>query len=328
MPDYQGKYTGHGIEDILDVIKTDGDGSSLLNNKGEYSELSDSLSQGGNVPASGNATKSIAEKLTNLYKVAKYTPQSGKFDLTDYQISITSFSQFVEIFDCLTDNFGNSIANPFTGMTLPTDAQNVIDTFTSFNQQYQLKVSDSLMVPFMSQGYFNEETGEEDTTTVILGYTFPYTMEQIAQLSGEVSGGYSNLRVAMKRQIGISGTTLQFVACDENHNFAALSNNLITELITKLIGQSGESQAKRYDYTVLFEKNMYGSFSIPLYNYGIEELVTVDNPSSGSNFSFSYSAGYLNVNVDTSDSNALLSNVARLTGSSGNKYHFHIYVFV
>lgn len=331
MSDFQGKYTGAGVEAILDVIKTDGDGSSLLNNKGEYLELSDSLSQGGSVPASGNAVKSIAEKLTNPYKVARYTPQSGKFNLSDWQSSITSFSQFVEIFDCLTDNFGNAIANPFTGMTLPTDAQNVIDTFNSFNQQYQLKISDSLMVPFTSQGYFNEETGDEDTTTIILGYTFPYTMEQIAQLSEGVSGGYSNLRVAMKRQIGISGTTLQFVACDENHNFAALSNKLITDLITKLISLSGDSQKKRFDYSYVTHDEDY--FYIYFSEYGIDETllpIASSSPSGSPNYlEYELEDTRLKVIVHhSSDFTGVYNDVVEIRASSGNKYYFHISVII
>lgn len=39
MPDYQGKYTGAEIEDILGKIKTDGDGDNVLSDNGQYVPL-------------------------------------------------------------------------------------------------------------------------------------------------------------------------------------------------------------------------------------------------------------------------------------------------
>lgn len=171
----------------------------------------------------------IGHRMTNTYLVAKYNIPDSRFSLANGDTSITTFAEFVAIFDGLTDNFGNVIDNPFTDMTLPANVNEVIEAFQTFISTYNLKVTgDTFAIPFMSPAGYTSETEGEKSDIIVLGFTVPNHAESVMIAGTE---NYSNLQGIIKHQIGINSTTGEFVPCDENKVFTAISNKTLKKIV-------------------------------------------------------------------------------------------------
>lgn len=177
----------------------------------------------------------IGHRMTNTYRVAKYNIPDSGFSLANGDTSITTFAEFVAIFDGLTDNFGNVIDNPFTGMTLPTNVNEIIEAFQTFISTYTLKITgDTFAIPFMSPAGYTSETEGEKSDIIILGFTVSNHAESVMVAGTE---NYSNLQSIIKHQIGINSTTGEFVPCDENKVFTAISNKTLKKIVEENVSK-------------------------------------------------------------------------------------------
>lgn len=191
---------------------------------------------------SANQGDFIGSRMSNMYKIAKYNIPDSGFSLANGDTSITTFTEFIAIFDGMTDNFGNTIANPFTGMTLPANVNEVIEAFQTFISTYNLKVTgDTFAIPFMSPNGYTSETEGEKSDIIVLGFTVPNHAESVMVAGTE---NYSNLQGIIKHQIGINSTTGEFVPCDENKVFTAIGN----KTLKKIIEGGNESEVYIWDY--------------------------------------------------------------------------------
>ena len=173
-------------------------------------------------------TKKYVDDKDNIAKLRLYNGKislqhgAGKSLIND---TCESFADFIAIFDDMTQLDGTSLTNPFTGMTLPTNVNEFIEAFQTFQSTYNV-YDGGYLVHSMIGAHASDEN------IIIIGF-YRHNIGPAEIQFGDVS--YLNWQANSVFGIGINSSTGNYVQID-NYQISTLSldRGLVANLIHKI----------------------------------------------------------------------------------------------
>lgn len=174
------------------------------------------------------ATKKYVDDKDNVAKLRLYNGKislqhtAGKSLIND---TCTSFADFITIFDNMSQLDGTNFTNPFTGMTLPTNVNEFIEAFQTFQSTYNVFDAGHLVHPMIG-------AHASDENIIIVGF-YRHNIGPAEIQFGDVS--YLNWQANSVFGIGINSSTGNYVQID-NYQISTLSldRGLVANLINKI----------------------------------------------------------------------------------------------
>lgn len=236
------------------VLETEGDGSKFLSNDGSYkeipqSDLSNYLAKDNTTEYTPTnnynpATKKYVDDKDNVAKLRLYNGlislqhTAGKSLIND---TCESFADFIAIFDNLQQLDGTKFTNPFTGMTLPTNVNEFIEAFQSFQSTYNVYDSGHLVYPIIGTDAIYENI-------IIIGF-YRNNIGPAKILFGNKN--YSNLQANSIFGIGIDTNKSSYYQIDDlQSSTLSLNKTLVTNLIEKVNSLDLSDYIKKNNTTV------------------------------------------------------------------------------
>lgn len=173
-------------------------------------------------------TKKYVDDKDNTAKLRLYNGKislqhgAGKSLIND---TCESFADFIAVFDDMTQLDGTSLTNPFTGMTLPTNVNEFIEAFQTFQSTYNVYDGGYLVHPMIG-------AHASDENIIIVGF-YRHNIGPAEIQFGDVS--YLNWQANSVFGIGINSSTGNYVQID-NYQISTLSldRGLVANLIHKI----------------------------------------------------------------------------------------------
>lgn len=200
----------------------------------------------------------LVNRHLNLAKVVRYSPIQGKFSLFD-DTSITTFTQFKEIFDCFKDNLGNAVVNPFEDITelTPETLADVVNGFSSFVASNTLVYNNKTITPSIQEFAYCE--GKSVNTncyalSLLVGSPAQITIDN--PITPETTD-YLGFQTEMVHTMAIDKSTAEVLDYDRGNRYFTFSQKMMTEVAGLLIGATDSPYISKTNESVYTPTSAY-----------------------------------------------------------------------